>query len=95
MPRYATAIHWFRRDLRLSDNPALFHAAKESERIVPVYVQSVWQGAHAPGGRAVGTVAAKRGLPLLTAAYKPATPQRPPLCTFAPSRPLKHHGPIP
>ena len=39
--------------------------------------------------------AAKRGLPLLTAAYKPATPQRPPLCTFRSPGPLKHHGPIP
>ncbi|EFX59979.1 hypothetical protein DAPPUDRAFT_280031 [Daphnia pulex] len=39
--------------------------------------------------------AAKRGLPLLTAAYKPATSQRPPLCTFGPSGPLKHHGSIP
>jgi len=39
--------------------------------------------------------ASQRGLPLLTATYKPATPQRLPLCTFAPSRPLEHYGPIP
>lgn len=62
MPRYATAIHWFRRDLRLSDNPALFHAAKEADRVVPVYIQSVWKGAHAwtgPGRQALlcGTLA--------------------------------------
>ena len=45
--------------------------------------------------KTLGTNAAKRGLPLLTAAYKPATPQRPPLCTFRSSGPLKHHGFIP
>lgn len=50
------------------------------------------QGPHA---RADAARAGKVGLPLLTAAYKPATPQRPPLCTFAPSKPLKHHGSIP
>ena len=43
----------------------------------------------------LSTNAAKRGLPLLTAAYKPATPQRPPLCTFGSSGPLKHLGSIP
>ena len=55
MLRYATAIHWFRRDLRLSDNPALFHAVKEAEAVVPVYIQSVWKGSHAwtgPGRQA-------------------------------------------
>jgi deoxyribodipyrimidine photo-lyase len=55
MPSYATAIHWFRRDLRLSDNPALFHAVKEAEAVVPVYIQSVWKGPHAwtgPGRQA-------------------------------------------
>ncbi|MDP2493099.1 deoxyribodipyrimidine photo-lyase [Shimia thalassica] len=31
------AIHWFRRDLRLSDNPALTRAAK-SGQVVPVYI---------------------------------------------------------
>ena len=53
------------------------------------------QGAHGLCTRPSSTNAAKRGLPLLTAAYKPATPQRPPLCTFRSSGPLKHHGPIP
>lgn len=46
MTRYSTAIHWFRRDLRLSDNPALHHAAREAEKLVPVYIQSDWTGAH-------------------------------------------------
>lgn len=33
-----TAIVWFRRDLRLADNPALDHARRRHERIVPLYV---------------------------------------------------------
>ncbi len=32
------AIHWFRQDLRLSDNPALFNAVKTGAQIIPVYV---------------------------------------------------------
>lgn len=47
MPRYATAIHWFRRDLRLSDNTALYHAVCEAAEVVPVYLQSIWSGQHA------------------------------------------------
>jgi deoxyribodipyrimidine photo-lyase len=41
-----TLIHWFRNDLRLSDNPALTHAARRAERVLPVYV-------HAPSAEAV------------------------------------------
>ncbi len=55
MPRYATVIHWFRRDLRLTDNTALHHAVAASEVVVPVYLQSTWQGSHAwtgPGRQA-------------------------------------------
>ncbi|WP_116808118.1 cryptochrome/photolyase family protein [Steroidobacter cummioxidans] len=33
-----TAIVWFRRDLRLTDNPALRHALEHAEKIVPLYV---------------------------------------------------------
>jgi len=32
------AIHWFRRDLRLSDNTALSQAANEAEMVVPVFI---------------------------------------------------------
>src|ERR1041385_3887931 len=32
------AIHWFRRDLRVSDNTALHHASKRAERILPVFI---------------------------------------------------------
>jgi deoxyribodipyrimidine photo-lyase len=33
-----TAIVWFRRDLRVDDLPALAHACREHERIVPLFV---------------------------------------------------------
>lgn len=33
-----TAIVWFRQDLRLTDNPALFHAAKENKTLIPLYI---------------------------------------------------------
>ena len=39
-------IHWFRRDLRLTDNPALAAAARDGEQVVPVYIQSAWKGSH-------------------------------------------------
>jgi deoxyribodipyrimidine photo-lyase len=32
-----TIIHWFRRDLRVSDNTALAHAARDADRVVPVF----------------------------------------------------------
>ena len=41
-----TAIHWFRRDLRLTDNTALNAAAKSSEQVVPVYIASDWKKQH-------------------------------------------------
>ena len=31
------AIHWFRQDLRLSDNPSLFHACQQGT-ILPIYI---------------------------------------------------------
>ncbi|MFT5468445.1 MAG: deoxyribodipyrimidine photo-lyase [Verrucomicrobiales bacterium] len=43
---YKTAIHWFRRDLRLNDNTALFHACKRAEDVIPVYVASDWKESH-------------------------------------------------
>jgi deoxyribodipyrimidine photo-lyase len=41
-----TAIHWFRRDLRITDNTALNAAAKASESVVPVYIASNWKKQH-------------------------------------------------
>ena len=32
------AIHWFRSDLRLGDNTALAHAARQAEALLPVFV---------------------------------------------------------
>lgn len=41
-----TVLHWFRRDLRITDNAALAAAAQYAESVVPVYVQSDWSGTH-------------------------------------------------
>jgi deoxyribodipyrimidine photo-lyase len=40
-----TAIHWFRRDLRLTDNTAL-NAATRHAQLVPVYILGEWKSAH-------------------------------------------------
>ena len=40
------AIHWFRRDLRLTDNTALNAAVAAHEQVVPVYILSAWKGHH-------------------------------------------------
>jgi deoxyribodipyrimidine photolyase len=45
-------IHWFRRDLRLTDNTALNAAVAESGEVVPVYLLSEWKGCHAWTGPA-------------------------------------------
>ena len=39
-----TAIHWFRRDLRIADNTALNAAVAAHDAVVPVYVVSEWEG---------------------------------------------------
>ena len=42
-----TIIHWFRRDLRLTDNTSLNAAHRDSGgRVIPAYIRSSWQGAH-------------------------------------------------
>lgn len=43
----STIIHWFRRDLRIADNTALWGAAESLLPVVPVYVASDWRGPHA------------------------------------------------
>lgn len=46
----STAIVWFRRDLRLHDNPALMQAAQHHERIIPLYIHAPQEeGNWAPG----------------------------------------------
>ena len=42
----SVAIHWFRRDLRISDNSALNAAVAAHDHVVPLYVLSVWKGEH-------------------------------------------------
>ena len=32
------AIHWFRRDLRLEDNAALYHALTSGKKVLPVFI---------------------------------------------------------
>ncbi len=41
-----TAIHWFRRDLRITDNTALGQCASRAAEVVPVYILSEWTIAH-------------------------------------------------
>ena len=41
-----TAIHWFRRDFRLTDNTSLNAAARSAEEVVPVYILSHWKKHH-------------------------------------------------
>ena len=44
MPR--RVIHWFRRDLRITDNTALNAAVAAGEEVIPVYIASDWKGSH-------------------------------------------------
>jgi deoxyribodipyrimidine photo-lyase len=48
----STALVWFRRDLRLADNPALRRAASEHEQVVPVYIHAPQEEAPWPPGAA-------------------------------------------
>ena len=41
-----TVIHWFRRDLRLTDNTALHAAASTAAQVIPVYILSGWKKIH-------------------------------------------------
>jgi len=41
-----TVIHWFRRDLRLTDNTALHAAASSGAQVLPVYILSDWKKNH-------------------------------------------------
>jgi len=39
-------LHWFRRDLRVTDNTALSYACREADEIIPVYLLSTWKRNH-------------------------------------------------
>jgi deoxyribodipyrimidine photo-lyase len=41
-----SVLHWFRRDLRLTDNTALNAALATGGEVVPVYIVSDWKSAH-------------------------------------------------
>lgn len=38
MKETPTAIFWFRRDLRLNDNAGLYHALKENDSVLPIFI---------------------------------------------------------
>ena len=43
---YRRAIHWFRRDLRLTDNTSLLASLSSSNEVVPIYILSNWKGSN-------------------------------------------------
>ncbi|MGF1548631.1 MAG: cryptochrome/photolyase family protein [Thiotrichales bacterium] len=48
-----TLLVWFRQDLRLADNPALWHALQNNARIIPVYIHAPEEASNwTPGGAA-------------------------------------------
>ncbi len=47
-----TTLVWFRYDLRLADNPALFHAVSNSETVIPVFIWAPEEEADWPPGAA-------------------------------------------
>ncbi|HNF66791.1 cryptochrome/photolyase family protein [Plasticicumulans sp.] len=72
----STALVWFRRDLRLADNPALSAACREHERVLPVFIHAPDEEAPwAPGAAsrwwlqhsltALGEALARKGVPLV------------------------------
>ncbi len=80
----STAIVWFRRDLRVHDHPALAAAARDHERVVPLFVADdrLLEGRFASGPRAAflrGCLAAldaalrERGAALVTRRGRPET----------------------
>lgn len=44
--QYKLSLHWFRKDLRLTDNTALIEALSRSKEVLPVYILSNWKGSH-------------------------------------------------
>jgi deoxyribodipyrimidine photo-lyase len=49
----APVVVWFRRDLRVTDNPALARAVASGRPIVPLYILDETEGLRAPGGAAM------------------------------------------
>lgn len=46
MSKEKPVIHWFRRDLRITDNTALNFAAEPGLPVIPLYILSDWSGSH-------------------------------------------------
>lgn len=44
--QHSRVIHWFRRDLRLTDNTGLNEALEASDEVIPCFVLSDWKGNH-------------------------------------------------
>jgi deoxyribodipyrimidine photo-lyase len=44
--RMKRVIHWFRQDLRISDNTALHQACSQADEVIPCYVLSTWKRNH-------------------------------------------------
>jgi deoxyribodipyrimidine photo-lyase len=42
----STALHWFRRDLRLTDNTALAAAVAAHDHVIPIFIVSTWKREH-------------------------------------------------
>ena len=38
MQKVTVTVFWFRRDLRLDDNAALYYALKENENVLPIFI---------------------------------------------------------
>lgn len=36
------AIHWFRKGLRLHDNPSILHAIKNCNQFIPIFILDPW-----------------------------------------------------
>jgi deoxyribodipyrimidine photo-lyase len=49
-PNHSPIIVWFRRDLRLTDNPALHAAARSGRPIIPLFILDETRGVRFPGG---------------------------------------------
>ena len=48
MPASSPSIlHWFRRDLRVTDNTALLAASDSGQPVIPLYILSDWKKSHA------------------------------------------------
>jgi deoxyribodipyrimidine photo-lyase len=84
MPSGSTAIVWFRRDLRISDHPALLRAVEENRQVVPVFVlddallEGRWPSPNRTwfmvrSLRALAATLAERGAPLTLLRGRPAT----------------------